>query len=106
MKADIYRRRLRTEVCVKMKVMKIGSVGRIAMWLFLVSTGFITSLGQTTAFTYQGRITDGGVAPTGNYDIRIQLYDLPSGGNLICGTQGSPNASVANGSFSLVLDFG
>src|SRR5262245_43124396 len=61
---------------------------------------------QTTAFTYQGRITDGGVSPTGNYDIRIQLFDSLSGGNLICGTQGSPNAPVNNGNFSLVLDFG
>lgn len=61
---------------------------------------------QTTAFTYQGKLTDGGVPPTGNYDIRIQLYDALTGGNVICGAQGSPNVSVVNGSFTLQLDFG
>lgn len=65
-----------------------------------------TVTGQTTAFNYQGRLTDGGVPPTGNYDIRFQLYDALTGGNVICGAQGSPNVSVVNGTFTLQLDFG
>ena len=36
-----------------------------------------------TSFTYQGRLTDNGAAPTANYDIKFELYDDPTAGNLL-----------------------
>ena len=41
---------------------------------------------QTTSFTYQGRLTDGGNPANGNYDLQFGLWDTNSGGTQI----GSP----------------
>ena len=39
-----------------------------------------SSPGQTSSFTYQGRLTDGGSAANGNYDVQFALWDSVSGG--------------------------
>ena len=61
---------------------------------------------QTTAFTYQGRLTDNAVAANGNYDLRFTLYSVAAGGTGL----GSPvtvnPATVTNGLFNATLDFG
>src|SRR5205807_10279948 len=36
---------------------------------------------------YQGRLTDGGTAANGNYDLQFALFDSPSGGTQIGSTQ-------------------
>ena len=46
-----------------------------------------TAFGQNTGFTYQGRLTDGGTAANGNYDLQFQLFDSLSGGTQIGSTQ-------------------
>jgi hypothetical protein len=65
---------------------------------------------QSSVFTYQGRLQDGGVAANGNYDFRFTLWDASSGG-----TQQPPsgpvtvnltNVQVTAGNFSVQLDFG
>src|SRR5258706_351256 len=38
---------------------------------------------QSTAFTYQGRLTDNGSPANGNYDLQFTVRDSASGGNLI-----------------------
>ncbi len=63
---------------------------------------------QTTAFTYQGRLTDAGNPANGNYDMQFKLFDTPTVGT---GTpQGStvtnPTVQVAAGGFTVQLDFG
>ncbi|HEY0461801.1 MAG TPA: hypothetical protein VGC97_21900 [Pyrinomonadaceae bacterium] len=58
---------------------------------------------QTTAFTYQGRLTAAGTPPTANYDFQFTLYD--AGGALIAGQQ-RLNVSVTDGVFNVSLDFG
>src|SRR5439155_21224007 len=35
---------------------------------------------QTTSFTYQGRLTDGGTPANNNYDLQFTLWDAASGG--------------------------
>src|SRR5207237_4948101 len=66
------------------------------------------AVAQTTTFTYQGRLTDGGTAANGTYDLQFKLYDALTAGNL----QGSPNTVtktsvlVTNGIFTVQLDFG
>jgi hypothetical protein len=58
------------------------------------------------AFTYQGRLTDGGTPAQGSYDLRFFLYDAASGGGQVGPTLNHPATAVANGLFTVVLDFG
>ena len=37
--------------------------------------GASTALAQTTGFTYQGRLTDGGTPANGVYDLQFGLWD-------------------------------
>jgi hypothetical protein len=81
----------------------------LMLMALLVLTASIISA-QTSTFTYQGRLTDGGTPPTGTYDMQFKLYDTATVGT---GTlQGSPNTvtnatvNVASGVFTVQLDFG
>ncbi len=60
---------------------------------------------QTTAFNYQGRLTDTGT-PQSSYQMRFELYDALIGGTQIGATVTNPAVAVALGSFSIQLDFG
>jgi hypothetical protein len=64
------------------------------------------ALGQTSSFTYQGRLTDGGTAATGNYDFQFGLWDSASGGAQIGSTLTLNSVAVSNGVFNVSLDFG
>ncbi|HEX7186518.1 MAG TPA: hypothetical protein VF756_32150, partial [Thermoanaerobaculia bacterium] len=59
-----------------------------------------------TAFTYQGRLTDGGAAAAGTYDFEIRLFDAASGGSQISGTLDRGDIAVVDGLFTVLLDFG
>ncbi|HEY3027402.1 MAG TPA: tail fiber domain-containing protein [Pyrinomonadaceae bacterium] len=64
---------------------------------------------QTTSFTYQGRLTDGGAPANNNYDLQFTLWDAAVGGNQQ--PQPAPaltktNVAVTGGVFSVLLDFG
>jgi hypothetical protein len=61
---------------------------------------------QTTAFTYQGRLTDGGTAATGSYDLQFALWDSNGGGAQIGATQTMNAVAVSGGIFTVTLDFG
>ncbi|MBP7948306.1 MAG: hypothetical protein KA004_01535 [Verrucomicrobiales bacterium] len=61
--------------------------------------------GQTTAFTYQGRLTDGNAAAFGNYDVRFRLFPVSTGGSALS-TQTVNPLVVTNGLFTATLDFG
>lgn len=58
-----------------------------------------------TAFTYQGRLTDKDAPVSGNYDFQFQLYDAASGGTLL-GAVVQQDIAVADGLFTVELDFG
>jgi hypothetical protein len=58
------------------------------------------------AFTYQGRLTDGGSPAQGSYDLRFFLYDAANDGGQVGATLDLPAVPVANGLFTVVLDFG
>lgn len=62
--------------------------------------------GQSTAFTYQGQLKDGGVPAIGPHDLRFRLFDAASGGVPIGATQCVNNLSVNHGLFTATLDFG
>ena len=63
-------------------------------------------LAQTTAFTYQGKLTDSGNLANGNYDMQFRLFDALSGGTQQGTTIINPTVQVTNGIFNVNLDFG
>ena len=82
--------------------------------LFLIATVSLllllthTAAAQTTAFTYQGKLTDSGNLANGNYDLQFKLFDTVTVGT---GTQQGSNVTVlnvtvTNGIFTVQLDFG
>ena len=58
-----------------------------------------------TAFTYQGQLKSDGVPHTGTCDLRFDLWDALTGGTQL-GTQTVTNVSVAEGYFTVQLDYG
>jgi hypothetical protein len=62
--------------------------------------------GQGTAFTYNGRLNDNGAPANGNYDLRFTLYDAEVGMNGVAGPLLVTPVAVANGLFSVRVDFG
>ena len=58
------------------------------------------------AFTYQGRLTDGGAPANGVYDFAFSLWDAESGGAQVGATVEVGDVSVTNGVFTVSLDFG
>ncbi len=61
---------------------------------------------QTTAFTYQGSLNNDGTAANGNFDFEFALFDAITGGTQVGSTVALTNVAVANGAFSVTLDFG
>src|ERR1035437_6537265 len=59
----------------------------------------------TTAFTYQGQLRDGGTNANGAYTMIFKLYDAATSTNQI-GSTITTSATLANGLFSVNLDFG
>jgi hypothetical protein len=62
--------------------------------------------GQGTAFTYQGRLNDGGTPVNGIYDLTFSLFDSDSAGNQVGNTITNAAVGVSNGLFVTTLDFG
>jgi hypothetical protein len=65
-----------------------------------------TSFAQGSAFTYQGRLTDGQNAANGSYDLRFTVYDANAAGNVIAGPLTVSPVDVTNGLFTVRIDFG
>ncbi len=78
--------------------------------LFIVFTVVMLSCAsisaQTTAFTYQGSLQNGGTPANGNYDLEFKLFDLAVAGAQQGSTLQRLNVVVTNGVFTVSLDFG
>ena len=72
----------------------------------VLSFSTLTAFAQGTAFTYQGRLNDGGSAANGVYDLRFAICDSATGGNTVGGPVTNTAAGVTNGLFTVTLDFG
>src|SRR5690349_1235729 len=84
----------------------------IALLIF-ASFSVSSAMAQTTAFTYQGKLTDSGNLTNASYDMQFKLFDALTNGNQIGatltfdGNSGNPpSVSVTNGIFTVSLDFG
>ena len=91
----------------------VGGLGHPALrWLALLSLlstinyplSTLHALG--TAFTYQGRLNDGGSPATGIFDLRFTLYNASTAGTAVGGPLTNAAAGVTNGLFAVTLDFG
>ncbi|MCC6823360.1 MAG: tail fiber domain-containing protein [Verrucomicrobia subdivision 3 bacterium] len=65
-----------------------------------------TACAQGTAFTYQGRLSDGANPAQGIYDLRFAIYDSSGGLTSIAGPVTNSPTTVSNGLFTVTLDFG
>lgn len=75
--------------------------------MLLISASVTAALAQTTAFTYQGKITENNQAAADKlYDFEFRLFDAPENGNKFGSTVQLLGVPVKNGAFSVQLDFG
>jgi hypothetical protein len=89
-----------------MRLQPQNNATRLAgLFLFLCATAVVATA-QTTGFTYQGRLTDGGTAANGSYDLQFTLFDSASGGAQVGSTQTISSVAVSAGVFTVQLDFG
>jgi len=63
-----------------------NSIAFVAIAL-LVSFSGAATFGQSSSFTYQGRLTDGGTVANGLYDLQFALFNSLSAGTQIGVTQ-------------------
>lgn len=70
--------------------------------LFLFSINLAQA--QTTAFAYQGKLSNAGSPANGSFDLQFKLFD--AGGAQVGATFTDPNVTVTNGAFTVQLDFG
>ncbi len=61
---------------------------------------------QGTAFTYQGQLHAGGNPANGTYNLTFSLFNTNTGGASIGGPVATNGVGVANGLFTVTLDFG
>ena len=59
-----------------------------------------------TAFSYQGRLVDGGRLPSARYDVRFTLYPAATGGVPTGPGVTNQNVTVNEGIFTTTIDFG
>ena len=92
--------------------MKQNTTRRLTVTLALPALLLLSTLNSQlsaaplgTAFTYQGRLTDGANPATGGYDLRFTVYDAATNGNLKAVVTNA-NVAVTNGLFTTPVDFG
>jgi len=74
----------------------------------VISSVHITVVRESTgtAFTYQGRLLDGGGVADDLYDFRFELYDAPTTGTQLGRIIDVEGLDVIDGYFTVELDFG
>ena len=86
-----------------MNTKNLGSFFSLAvLWLSVA----ISVPAQTTAFSYQGRLSDGSSPANGIYDLQFSIYDALTGGSAVGGPITNAMTGVSNGLFATELDFG
>src|SRR5258705_8766935 len=61
--------------------------------------------GQSTLFTYQGRLSTSASLANGNYDLVLTIYDAVNAVNVVSGPVTNSPFAVTNGIFITTLDF-
>ena len=77
------------------------------IWIVLfISISVCWAFAQTSAFTYQGKLTDGASPATANYDMQFKLFDAVTGGAQVGATVTNATVPVTSGIFTVPLNFG
>jgi hypothetical protein len=79
---------------------------RVLLATAFLLIGITQAWAQTTAFTYQGKLTDNGSPANGNYDLQFALFESADGGSQVGQTHTINAVSVSAGIFTVALDFG
>jgi hypothetical protein len=86
---------------------KSGKIHRSTLVLLLLLFTSVTALGQSSVFSYQGRLTDNGNPADGLYDMQFKLFTTAT---VETGTQVGATITltvqVTNGIFSVDLNYG
>ena len=61
---------------------------------------------QTTAFTYQGHLSQNGTDINGIYDLTFTVFDAGTNGTVVSIPQTNAATTISNGLFTVQLDFG
>lgn len=83
---------------------KPASLGVLFLPLLILMTA--SAFGQSTAFSYSGRLNNNGVPVNTPSDLRFALYDGSAGNNLVAGPIPILAVDVVNGFFTVRVDFG
>lgn len=78
-------------------------------WMFLLALAVSVAAPAAragTSFTYQGELTNSLVPANGSFDFRFILYTADVGGSQVGPTVTLPGVEVAQGVFTVPLDFG
>ena len=86
--------------------MKPSSLAAVALAVCVGVVNIRGAAGLSTAFTYQGQLLQSGGPVNGSCDLQFELFDAASGGNQVGTTQTASGVSIANGLFTVSLDFG
>src|ERR1039458_5898182 len=78
------------------------------MWLLVCWLAAAPALAgvPATAFTYQGRLLDGGQPANDAYDLQFALSSAPIEGSYLGATLGIAPVLISHGLFTVTLDFG
>lgn len=88
--------------------MKLTSISPklLLVMLMLVQSLLTTAHAQGTAFSYQGKLSDGAAPANGAYDFQLSVHDGLTGGNQVGSTLSFEDVTVTGGVFTLYPDFG
>ena len=87
-------------------------IASLIITMFGIARAGATAAGQPgaaplgSAFSYQGRLVDGGGPASGSYDFTFRLYDAAAGGGQVGGAVSLSGVAVSGGLFMVQLDFG
>ncbi len=79
---------------------------KLSIVVVIIAAFAAATFSQTTEFTYQGSLKDGSAPANGNYDFEFRLYDAASGGTQTGTLATRSGVAVADGIFTVKLDFG
>lgn len=75
-------------------------------FLVLLSSATFAQSPVGTAFTYQGQLKEADLPANGSYDLSFSLWDATTGGTQCGSAVARPGVQVADGLFTVELDFG
>jgi hypothetical protein len=90
----------------RMTVIRTARVVSLIFAMIAMAAACSRSFAQTTAFTYQGSLANGGLPANGSYDLTFTLFNTNAGGAAIAGPVTNSATAVSNGLFTVTIDFG